>query len=415
MKKTFFLITCLVILLAPGMIRASESTCQGTWIKVPIPIVFDPEIKNPANNQMEKLSVITQNGRCIPNPAILMFMLFYLALVLMALVAIFMITLGGYNYLTAFGSAERAKEGKSMILAAIGGLVVGLLSYVLLDFINPDLTSFDWSTNKLTQEIGQSMEKIAEVKEEENLCPSNTTGVCYKKGIGDVCETSNGIGNCRILDNINIGKCTCDVNKCADNCDNGDLKCVGEKCKDDDANISDGQCLLSSGSAICMDIEGACGNDCGETGSAYWQGQLNCWGGYDCDVEVGEESISGLCLGGNSYSGAGKELCLSWEDVCEATDCGDFRDPELGERAERTCHGNYTCGGPETACLNSVCRSDFARTEFGELGCRPYDSSTCGLVCESGGKYGLCDLDGNCVLIDFGEYVDCAYYPPTDL
>ncbi len=382
MKKTFFLIVCLALLLAPGIIRASENDCQGTWVKVPIPIVFDPEIRSPGGGD-EKLSVITQNGRCIPNPAILMFMLFYLALVFMALVAIFMITLGGYNYLTAFGNAERAKGGKSMILAAIGGLVVGLLSYVLLNFINPDLTSFDWSTNKLSQEIGKSMEKIAEEeKKEENLCP-NKAGPCYKKPIDETCEVSGEIGYCRM--NVNVKMCTCDADECADNCAGGDLKCVGKKCKDEDedAQISDGQCLLSSGSAICMDIEGACGNDCGETGSAYWQGDLNCWGGYDCDVD----GVSGLCLGGDSYSGAGKELCLSWEDVCEQGECGDSYSGETAQKVEDECHTNYTCDNENGACFNGSCWPG-----------SPYGLEPCSNACDaclydragSGQKFGIC-------------------------
>lgn len=55
------------------------------------------------------------------------------------ILAMLMIVVGGFYYLTSAGNASRSGEGKDRIKWAIYGLILALSSYVILNFINPDL------------------------------------------------------------------------------------------------------------------------------------------------------------------------------------------------------------------------------------------------------------------------------------
>lgn len=57
------------------------------------------------------------------------------------ILAMLMIIIGGFYYLSSAGNASRASEGKDRIKWAILGLVLALSSYVILSFINPELVS----------------------------------------------------------------------------------------------------------------------------------------------------------------------------------------------------------------------------------------------------------------------------------
>jgi lysylphosphatidylglycerol synthetase-like protein (DUF2156 family) len=58
-----------------------------------------------------------------------------------AIVAIALITVvaAGYVYMTAGGNATQVTTAKTMIIAALLGLALALLSYIILNTINPDL------------------------------------------------------------------------------------------------------------------------------------------------------------------------------------------------------------------------------------------------------------------------------------
>lgn len=51
------------------------------------------------------------------------------------------IAIGAYFYFAAAGNAERASEGKAIITRAITGLIVGLVSWIILNTISPQFTS----------------------------------------------------------------------------------------------------------------------------------------------------------------------------------------------------------------------------------------------------------------------------------
>ena len=59
------------------------------------------------------------------------------------LLALLMIVLGGYYYMTAAGNAEQAAKGKEFITGALIGVVILFCAYLLLNEINPDLVNFN--------------------------------------------------------------------------------------------------------------------------------------------------------------------------------------------------------------------------------------------------------------------------------
>ena len=57
------------------------------------------------------------------------------------ILAMFMLAVGAYQYLMAAGNLSKAESAKNTVSSAILGLVLGLMSFVILRTINPDLVS----------------------------------------------------------------------------------------------------------------------------------------------------------------------------------------------------------------------------------------------------------------------------------
>ena len=55
--------------------------------------------------------------------------------------AILMIVVGGVQYTISWASSSAKGEAKTRIFSAIGGLVLALLSYLILQTINPALVT----------------------------------------------------------------------------------------------------------------------------------------------------------------------------------------------------------------------------------------------------------------------------------
>lgn len=60
-----------------------------------------------------------------------------------ALLALFMIVIGGYITMTSAGNAQRAGKGKEYITSSVVGLILLFGAYLLLNTINPDLVNFN--------------------------------------------------------------------------------------------------------------------------------------------------------------------------------------------------------------------------------------------------------------------------------
>jgi hypothetical protein len=57
-------------------------------------------------------------------------------LALASTVAVLFIIIGGYTYITSAGNPEQEKKAKSMIIGAVIGLIVILLSFAAVNFID---------------------------------------------------------------------------------------------------------------------------------------------------------------------------------------------------------------------------------------------------------------------------------------
>ena len=70
------------------------------------------------------------------------------ALAAASILALLMLVLGGYLYMTAGGNAQQSGKGASFILSAIVGLCLLFGSYLILKTINPDLVNFTVRTSR---------------------------------------------------------------------------------------------------------------------------------------------------------------------------------------------------------------------------------------------------------------------------
>lgn len=76
--------------------------------------------------------------------------LYVLALGLGALIALLMIILAGYRYMTASGNATQVQSAKDAFASAFVGLIIIFVAFILLHTINPDLTRFKDFSKTLT-------------------------------------------------------------------------------------------------------------------------------------------------------------------------------------------------------------------------------------------------------------------------
>lgn len=58
------------------------------------------------------------------------------------ILAMFMLCIGAYQYLMAAGNIGKVENARNTIGSAIFGLVLGLLSWIILSKIHPDLVAF---------------------------------------------------------------------------------------------------------------------------------------------------------------------------------------------------------------------------------------------------------------------------------
>lgn len=67
--------------------------------------------------------------------------IYMLSLGLGGLLALFMLVISGYRYMTSGGNAQQVESAKDTFTSALTGLIVLLIGFILLNVINPDLTN----------------------------------------------------------------------------------------------------------------------------------------------------------------------------------------------------------------------------------------------------------------------------------
>lgn len=123
MKIKIFVILCLILICTPVFAFAAT----------PCNIVKDSQGK-----------VIPPTGSALPQ---CVNQIYVWSLGVASLLALLMIVIGGYQYMTAAGNADQSKGGLEKIWGAIIGLALLFGAYLLLNTINPDLV--DFKTNSI--------------------------------------------------------------------------------------------------------------------------------------------------------------------------------------------------------------------------------------------------------------------------
>lgn len=69
-------------------------------------------------------------------------LVFNWAMEMIGILAILMVIYGGYRYITSQGDQQGITEAKDIIIGALSGLLLVLLSYLILNAVSPDLVAF---------------------------------------------------------------------------------------------------------------------------------------------------------------------------------------------------------------------------------------------------------------------------------
>lgn len=70
-----------------------------------------------------------------------------------AVLAFIMITVGGFKWIMAAGNAATIQDAKTTITSAVSGLVLALLSYLILQTINPNLINLSMTMPKAVEQV----------------------------------------------------------------------------------------------------------------------------------------------------------------------------------------------------------------------------------------------------------------------
>ncbi|MEM2145200.1 MAG: pilin, partial [Candidatus Jordarchaeaceae archaeon] len=122
------------------------------------------------------------------------------------ILAMFMIVLGGYQYMASSGNAEAAANAKDRITSALTGLVLVLLSFLIIQTINPQLLRFDLSVPKVEWNLSNVNEGGV-----PQCPPDKTTGIAFADPIScnKICLNSSVKTNCFLLESIKSKKYYC--------------------------------------------------------------------------------------------------------------------------------------------------------------------------------------------------------------
>jgi hypothetical protein len=143
MKKLlniYILFNILIILNLVFLAFPTQSLAEADW-KMP-----DPEIrisdKLNFTNPTECGESYGNKVFCVPWIGNYINAIYQFAIGIVGILAVVTLMIGGVIWLTAGGNTSRVGEAKNWIGASISGLVIALASYMILYYVNPDLTIF---------------------------------------------------------------------------------------------------------------------------------------------------------------------------------------------------------------------------------------------------------------------------------
>jgi len=158
--------------------------------------------------------------------------IYQLGIAITGILAVLFIVIGGFEYMLSESVFDKG-AGRDKITAAIGGLILALASWMILNTINPDLVKFDLSLPETTVTGGSTNNII------------NSSGVTYKwcrnVVFGEPTECFSSQEDCTgttVVGSISThGTCTRKIDTTAEN-----IKPVGQV----DIGAESGACTLSS-------------------------------------------------------------------------------------------------------------------------------------------------------------------------
>lgn len=111
------------------------TTSALLWLFVVAPIVSAYEVLQPLPNLTGKET--SSVGGYLSN-------IYLIGIGLAGVLAVLMIVIGGIQYVASGISPSAKEDAKGKITSAILGLLLALLSYIILNTINPDLLNFNF-------------------------------------------------------------------------------------------------------------------------------------------------------------------------------------------------------------------------------------------------------------------------------
>lgn len=99
-------------------------------------------VEIPQYEQLENIPGSEGKNKTFPQYVVA---LYNLGLWIIGISAMFMLTVGGFMYLTSAGNTSAAGSAKGVIKDALIGLVLGLSAWLIVNTINPDLTTLNVS------------------------------------------------------------------------------------------------------------------------------------------------------------------------------------------------------------------------------------------------------------------------------
>jgi len=280
---------------------------------------------------------------------------FKLGIGIAAVLAVIMIMVGGFRYITAAGGGG-VEDAKRLIKNAVVGLLLTMLSYTLLQTVNPDILNLKLPRVQIVKPCNVSVSCAS--RKDPASCNNNPpeSGMrCVWNQIQQICYDNSNFESDAMGENggpclkDSTGNWYCKKAKCIviDSSTNGKQLCsTGGPCQ---ACINDSDCAPQSGSPGKCDTSA---NNCmiadpnGNAGS-----YKKCTGlGGKCDPDK-KDCENGFC---NRYTktctqtGQGV-LCANGDDDCDTGSgyhCLYFN--EDGTQGDSTKHWKAAC------CLNSI-------------------------------------------------------------
>lgn len=117
--------------------------------------------------------------------------IYRLGFIAIGIAALFMVSVGGFMYLTAGANTSQMGSARGVITDALIGLAIALVSYLLLYIINPDLVRGKLTTLTITAPAETPSDQVAQNIANGAMNSKNATFICSINGGGNPSSTDN--------------------------------------------------------------------------------------------------------------------------------------------------------------------------------------------------------------------------------